>query len=322
MFFTGATVAGSPDVPNEDWVATTSDLVVMLDGATVRTETGCRHGAAWYTRKLGAAIIGFAAARSTLLREVLASAICEVATLHDTTCDLAHPGTPSAAVGIARLDGETLRYLVLGDITIVLDTDSGVTVVSDQRISASAATERAEVDLHLIGTPEKADALIEMKHAELAARNTEGGYWISAADPSAACCALTGEIPMATVRRLAVLTDGAARAVDMFSLHRSWLRALDAIEDVGPDHFLQVVREMEASDPLGARHPRNKVSDDATVILARMRARQEVTEERSLPPIKERIKLADEFLTRTVNAPGIYGDGNSQRATAERALIQ
>jgi hypothetical protein len=45
-----------------------------------------------------------------------------------------------------------------------------------------------------------------------------------------------------------------------------------------------------------------------------------VTEERSLPPIKERIKLADEFLTRTVNAPGIYGDGNSQRAAAERAL--
>jgi hypothetical protein len=320
MFFTGATVAGSPDVPNEDWVATTSDLVVMLDGATVRTETGCRHGAAWYTRKLGAAIIGFGSSRSTPLREVLASAICEVATLHDTTCNLAHPGTPSAAVGIARLDGETLRYLVLGDITIVLDADSGVTVVSDQRISASAAAERAEVDLHLIGTPEKADALIEMKHAELAARNTEGGYWIAAANPAAACHALTGEIAMAAVRRFAVLTDGAARSVDMFGLCGSWLRALDAIQDVGPDRFVQVVREMEVSDPLGARYPRNKVSDDATVILARMRARQEVVKERSLPPIKERIKLADEFFARTVNAPGIYGDGMAQRAAAERAL--
>lgn len=318
MFFTGATVAGSPDVLNEDWVATTSDLVVMLDGATVRTETGCRHGAAWYTRKLGATIVGYAAARSTPLREVLASAICEVATLHDTTCDLAHPGTPSAAVGILRLDEGTLRYLVLGDITIVLDADSGVTVVSDQRISESAAAERAEVDLHLIGTPEKADALIEMKHAELAARNTEGGYWISAADPAAACHALTEEIPMATVRRLAVLTDGAARSVDMFGLQHSWLRALDAIEDAGPNRSIQVVREMEASDPLGARYPRNKVSDDATVILARVRARQEVPRERLLLPVTERIKLAGEFLAQTANAPGIYGDGMAQAARAER----
>jgi len=53
MIFTGATVAGDPAIPNEDWTAVTPDLVVMLDGATVRTETGCIHGAAWYARKLG-----------------------------------------------------------------------------------------------------------------------------------------------------------------------------------------------------------------------------------------------------------------------------
>ncbi len=46
---------GDPGTPNEDWVAVTSDLVVVLDGATVRTETGCVHGAAWYTGELGAA---------------------------------------------------------------------------------------------------------------------------------------------------------------------------------------------------------------------------------------------------------------------------
>lgn len=137
MYFIGATVAGTADVPNEDWVATTSDLVVMLDGATIRTETGCQHGAAWYTRKLGAAIIAHAAARSTPLRQVLTDSIRDVAALH-SECDLTHPGTPSAAVAIVRLGSEHLHYLVLGDITVVLDIDDDITVISDQRISASA----------------------------------------------------------------------------------------------------------------------------------------------------------------------------------------
>jgi len=58
--------------------------------------------------------------------------------------------------------------------------------------SETAPAERAEVDRHLIGTPEKAAALIPMKRAELAARNVEGGYWIAAAEPSAADHARTG----------------------------------------------------------------------------------------------------------------------------------
>lgn len=232
MYFTGATVAGSPEAPNEDWLAATPDLVVVLDGATIRTETGCVHGAAWYTRKLGAAIITHAATRATPLRLVLADAIREVASLHEN-CDLRHPGTPSAAVGIVRLDGDQLRYLILGDVTVVLGTIEGSTVVSDQRISASALAERAEVDRHLIGTPQKAAALIEMKHAELARRNTPDGYWIAAADPVAAGRAITGEVQMSEVRRLAVLSDGAARYVDAFKL-ADWPAVLDTLSRIGP----------------------------------------------------------------------------------------
>ncbi|MEO7194302.1 MAG: hypothetical protein ABIZ05_05685 [Pseudonocardiaceae bacterium] len=130
MLFTGATVQGDPAVANEDWTAATPDLVVMLDGATVRTETGCRHGAAWYARKLGAAIIGHAAVRSRPLGQILADAIRDVATLHPE-CDLTHPGTPSAGVAIVRLEGDVLRYLVLGDVAIVLDTTAGLDAISD-----------------------------------------------------------------------------------------------------------------------------------------------------------------------------------------------
>lgn len=302
MHFTGATLPGSPDVPNEDWSASTSDLIVVLDGATVRTETGCTHGAAWYTRKLGAAIIGNAASRSTPLDQVLADAIRDVAALHPG-CALDHPGTPSAGVAIVRLDGPALRYLVLGDVTVALDTIDGVAVVSDQRISTSAAAERAEVDRHPIGSETKAAALVTMKHAELAARGQE--YWVAAADPSAVQHAITGSAPLGDVHRLAVMTDGAARWVDLFRAG-GWGAALGALARTGPEWFIQrLVRPIEQADPLGVRYPRNKVSDDATVVFAEL----------AKPPAREFEVSPEEqatvnaVLLHRFNDTRLYGDG-------------
>lgn len=316
MFFTGATFAGSPDVPNEDWLATTSDLVVMLDGATSRTETGCRHGAAWYTRKLGASIIARAAARSTPLRQVLADAIRDVTVLHPE-CDLTHPGTPSAAVAIVRLDPEELRYLVLGDVTVVLGVNGLVTAVSDQRISASAPRERTEADRHSIGSPEKATALIAMKHAELAARNTQGGYWIAAADPTAADHSITGEVPMSAVERLAMVTDGAARYVDLFGL-ADWATVLKVLSRSGPRGFInRLVRPIEVADPLGVRYPRNKCSDDATAVIAEFAGVPDATSWSSEMKPQAQLDAEDELLRR-LDDPNIYGDGMRQRVAAER----
>lgn len=304
MHFTGASLPGSPDVPNEDWSATTSDLVVVLDGATVRTETGCVHGAAWYARKLGASIIGHAAARSTPLADVLAASIRDVAALHPS-CNLEHPGTPSAGVAIVRFDGDHLRYLVLGDVTVVLDTVDGVTAISDQRISASAAAERREADRYPIGTDEKRHAMVAMKHAELAARNREDGYWIAAADPAAAAHALTGSVPMGEVGRLAVLTDGAARWVDLFHAG-DWATVLRVLAKAGPDWFVEkLVRMAEHADPMGVRYARNKQSDDATVVFAELAepvaGAFDVSDE-------EKQAARSELLDR-LSDPRIYGDG-------------
>lgn len=316
MFFNGATFAGSPDVPNEDWLARTSDLVVMLDGATSRTETGCRHGAAWYTRRLGAAIIAHAAARSTPLQQVLADAIRDVTVQH-TECELTHPGTPSAAVAILQLDSEHLRYLVLGDVTVVLDIAGEITAVSDHRISASAARQRAEVDRHLIGSTEKATALIAMKHAELAARNTQGGYWIAAADPTAAKHAITGDVPIATVDRLAVLTDGAARYVDLFGIS-DWTGVLRTLSNSGPRWFLDhLVRPIEAADPLGVRYPRNKCFDDATAVFAELADAADAVDRPPYMKPQTQVDAEDELLWRLDN-PDLYGDGMLQRVAIER----
>jgi hypothetical protein len=226
-----ASDAGSAKKPSEDRALVGPNLLVIVDGATVRTDTGCIHGVPWYADHLASAIMEHCAASPL---EALTSAIKQTADLHRATCDLDHPGTPSAAVGIVQIDGEAVRYLVLGDVTIVIDATGSEIVATDDRVSKTAERERAAADALPAGSPEKDAALVRMKEAELAARNKPGGYWIAASDPAAADHALTGTAQLAEVRRLATMTDGAARVVDPFRL-RDWGAVLDLLATGGAE---------------------------------------------------------------------------------------
>jgi hypothetical protein len=73
----------------------------------------------------------------------LATAIREVAGQHKE-CDLVHPATPAAAVAVLRTDGRSLEYLVLGDVTVVLDGVDGLQIIVDDRVAATAAEHRQE----------------------------------------------------------------------------------------------------------------------------------------------------------------------------------
>lgn len=253
--------AGAPGTASEDSTATGPGIVVLLDGATARTETGCIHGVAWFADSLARGINEHAHLGPT---EALAAAISQTADSHRDTCDLSHPGTPSAAVAIVQITEGAMRYLVLGDVTIAVDTTAGLQVISDQRVSQTALAERAAADAMHAGDPEKTAALVRMKHAELAARNVEGGYWVATTNPVAARHALTGEVPLSRVRQVAVLSDGAVRAVDAFGLD-DWSGAFEVLCESGPAELVRQVRAAESSDPKASRWPRNKISDDATI---------------------------------------------------------
>jgi Protein phosphatase 2C len=263
MLIQSATEPGDKLAANEDCVASTPHVMVVLDGLTARTDTGCLHGVAWFAERLATSILEFS--RLDLV-EALRAAIAHTASLHAESCDLSNPATPCAAVGIVKIERDRLRYLALGDVTIVVDSGSNQLVISDLRVNKTALHERAEADALPSGSSDKAAALVRMKRAEIAARNTPGGYWIAAADPSVADEAITGEMPLSAVRRVAILTDGAARAVDVFNLY-DWRGALDMLATSGPRELIAQVRKAEDSDPLGKLWPRNKISDDATVIF-------------------------------------------------------
>ncbi len=95
MQVAASTEPGSPDKPNEDGVVVTADMAAVLDGATVRTDTGCIHGVPWFAGNVARSLAGH---HNDLPADALAAAISETAAAHRDTCDLNHPGTPSAAV--------------------------------------------------------------------------------------------------------------------------------------------------------------------------------------------------------------------------------
>ena len=90
-----------------------------------------------------------------------------------------------------------------------------------------------------------------------------GGFWVAAADPAVVSHSLTGEIPLRTIHRVILLTDGAARPFKLYD----WPGIFSAVANEGPSGLIKQVRIAEDADPTGSQHPRNKIHDNATVAV-------------------------------------------------------
>jgi hypothetical protein len=199
-----ATSPGSMSKPNEDVVAASSSVAIVLDGLTAPPAlgTGCVHGTPWFVTRLGTQLVGAATtAREEPLQDLVASAITRVADSHAHTCDLDHPGTPSSSLAILREQDQRVEYLLLFDSVIVLDGTSGLTIVSDRRVDAVAQEEHLATRTHPIGSPAHQDRVQALIEAQRPHRNQPGGYWVAAAKPTAAYQAVTGSWP--TIRSVA-----------------------------------------------------------------------------------------------------------------------
>lgn len=250
--------------PNEDWVAGTPTLAVVLDGlSTAGLDTGCRHGVPWYVTHLGSQLVGALADPETSLTAGLASALEQVAALHPE-CDLGNPGTPSATVAILRERPGFLDHLVLADSPIVLEGAGGCTVHTDLRVDGVLPELRAEVEQYETHTAEHREALRRLVTEQRQTRNTPTGYWVAASDAEAAAHAVVGSTPTEDVQAAVVLSDGASRLVTEYGM-ATWSEVFTTLRTDGPQELIATVRKVEATDPTGRRWPRYKSGDDAAV---------------------------------------------------------
>ncbi|MFI1972991.1 hypothetical protein BLA24_24575 [Streptomyces cinnamoneus] len=252
-----ATQPADPHRPNEDFASVAlpasgrGGALVLLDGVTPPPDgaTGCEHGVAWFTARLGGALLELLAARRELTPAAcLSAAISRTADAHRGTCDLAHRRTPQATVVLARWDEERVEHLVLSDSVLLAEgTDGTVTPVLDDRIARLAA----------LGPVTDAQ------------RNAEGGFFTAAADPAVAVRAVTGSWARAEVRALAALSDGAARWVEVFGAG-DWAECFALLAKEGPRALIDEVRAAERADPDGTVFRRGKRHDDAVALHAEL----------------------------------------------------
>jgi hypothetical protein len=256
------TEPGTPGADNEDFAAACPDAVVLLDGASAPAglESGCIHSVAWYARTLGGLLLAAISDHRVSLVEALAACIDRVNGLHSGTCDLDHPGTPSATVSAVRAVGDQLEYLVLSDSVLIIEhTDQPALIITDDRLVGAS--------LKLAGypTPEPGTEFLTRVRRLADFRNKPGGFWVANTNPDAARQALVGSVPSAGVSTVVQLSDGASRVVDRFHL-LTWPEALTILHKQGPQALISRTRDAENSDPDCARWPRSKASDDATVV--------------------------------------------------------
>ncbi|HEY9438506.1 MAG TPA: hypothetical protein VIS29_07610, partial [Streptomyces sp.] len=76
-------------------------------------------------------------------------------------------------------------------------------------------------------------------------------------------------LPLAGVRALALLTDGASRWTEMFR-EGDWTALLELLRKAGPQGLIDRVRALENADTDRVRLGRGKTHDDATALFAEL----------------------------------------------------
>ncbi|MFU8874394.1 hypothetical protein [Micromonospora sp. SL4-19] len=258
------TSAGKAGQPNEDFAGAVPGAAVLLDGAGIPgTESICSHGVAWYTHRLGGAMLGRLSRHDGRdLAAILASTIEEIAADHRGTCDVRNPSSPQATVLMVRAHGGRLDYLLLADSFLVLDqVRGGPQVITDEREVTARRICSAPLDGVPRGTPEYDHIRDSCVEAMRARRNQPGGYWIAKDDPHAAEEAVTGSRSLHDLDSVALLSNGASRIVSPYGL-TGWPGVLELLRADGPAEIIRRVRQVEARICAG---PEARVPDDATV---------------------------------------------------------
>ncbi|MGN9807766.1 hypothetical protein ACTMSW_00185 [Micromonospora sp. BQ11] len=259
-----ATSVGWAGQSNEDFIGAVPGAAVLLDGAGIPgTESICSHGVAWYTHRLGGALLGqLSRDDGRGLAAILATTIGEIAADHRGTCDITNPSSPQATVVIVRAHRGALDYLLLADSFLVLDqVIGGAQVITDEREITTRRVCSVPLDGVPRGTPEYERIRDSCVEALRARRNQPGGYWIAKDDPHAAEEAVTGSRPLHDLNGVALLSNGASRIVSPYGL-TDWPGLLELLNANGPADVIRRVRQAEAPTAEGPDAP---IPDDATV---------------------------------------------------------
>ncbi|MEK8105610.1 hypothetical protein NKG94_11535 [Micromonospora sp. M12] len=258
-----ATNAGRADRPNEDFVGAVPRAAVLLDGAGIPgAESLCSHGVAWYTHRLGGTLLGHLSRNDGRnLRQILATAIGEIAAERGDTCDIADVSSPQATVAMVRARRGRLDWLLLADSFLVLDQAHTGPRWSPTSASGSPGATARHPWTASRGERRSTTAYAPPASPRSVPAGTSPAATGSPGRPRAAQEAVTGGRPLTELNGVVLLSNGASRIVDPYGL-TDWPGVLDLLRVSGPAGVIARVRQAEAQT---GGSPDGQLPDDATV---------------------------------------------------------
>ena len=223
-----ATEPGTPGWPNEDFAAAAPGAAVLLDGCTT-TPRGASTGCLH-------GVAWYARALGSVL-------------LGQISADPAVPLPEALATAIEQVRA---GHADSCDLANPLTPAATVTAV---RAGPAGYQVLALADSVIIADygKDRAPLVITDRHRA------------ASTNPAAAGQARTATLAGDGLQAIALLSDGATRIAEEYGL-LSWPQLVSVLREEGPAELLAQVRAAEDSDPDGARWPRSKLRDDATVL--------------------------------------------------------
>jgi hypothetical protein len=181
---------------------------------------------------------------------------------------------PAASLTLARVRGNQLELIMLGDCKLLMRQPDGTVEALDH--SKVAPFDAKVVDalraLQAAGETDPARIAPKLRELILANRrlkNRPGGYGVLADDPACIDFAEIGRRPAADVTHILLASDGFYRLVDTYRLY-SAEGLLRAAQSDGLSSLYASLRHIEDADPPCLRYPRLKARDDATALLLKL----------------------------------------------------
>lgn len=261
-FFADAAVSAAPS-KGQDRALIADQFVGVADGSSTLTATVSSDSGAFAQRVLEE----MARSAPGPPRDLLRAALQNTAAAGDARFIGAN-----STLAVAYVEGAATHVLVLGDALAVIGTDTGVTVLSDQRIrpyDEPAAVHQANALLRGASADEAWHELQPILIENRRHANTPGGYWVADNTDVAADFALTRTVVSSDIHSVFLCTDGISTLVRPFGVAASEDDLLTLAVDHGVDSLVRSVREYEGRENSLIDYPRIFKHDDAAAIVLR-----------------------------------------------------
>jgi len=273
-FIEAISLAGERAKQNDDACGFARDRAWVIDGATDLHDaplTGAASDAGWIAHFANAYFHG--AEGGDLIMALRGASAAAAESFRSIAQARAIEGwrSPMASVLMIEARDGAVSGADLGDCRVfALDADDETHLVGgpgdagdNESKLASQQTDAAKPLL------QRTQTIARLRRGRARLNQPGAPHWAFGLDPACADHARTWTIPLKRGARLLLMTDGFAALTDRYDAYGPG-DLVQAALSRGLQELGRELRQIEAADASGAKHPRFKASDDATALLMRL----------------------------------------------------